>query len=294
MDLLRAKFRYAAPNFQQYIRIGRMKRPTATKKASSRPRALDRRPTHNFADIARMVGGSGAPRWLPAHLEWWSQGVRYDNLVDQYRPSKRKTVERLLAVERAVTILRRELEDPSIRNLLQAAKTSGRIGIAITSLKDLSDRAATARFSPALVGKSGKTKRGPGKPDVPDVFNAKALCAARMFEAWRFLNGREPGIGNLKAAEATQAYWLACGGTSDGYGDPLNGWYDHFKVVRDNEMSPGLKRLIWRRDLQQCERRGRPLGSSGPIFPSRRAKLSPLFAAGSFCTFGSLIQRATR
>jgi hypothetical protein len=178
-----------------------------------------------------MVAGSEAPRWLPAHLEWWSQGVRYDNLVAQYRPSKLKTVERLLGVEQAVAILRRELEDPSIRNLLQAAKTSERIGVAITALKELSDRAVIARSSPALIGKSGKTKRGPGKPDVPDVFNAKALCAARIFEAWRFLNGREPGISNLKAAEAAQAYWLASGGTSDGYGDPLNGWYDHFRCA---------------------------------------------------------------
>jgi hypothetical protein len=244
-----------------------MKRPTAKKKSSSKPRAPDRRPIHNFADIARMVAGPDAPRWLPAHLEWWSQGVRHDNLVDEYRPSKLKTVERLLGVEQCVAMLRRELEDPSIRNLLEAAKTSGRIGVTITDLNELSDRAAIARSSSALVGKSGKTKRGPGKPNVPDIFNAKALCAARIFEAWRFLNKREPGISNLKAAQAAQAYWLASGGTSDGYGDPLNGWYDHFKVVRDNEMSPGLKRLIWRRDLKQCEQRGRPPWFIGTYYP---------------------------
>jgi hypothetical protein len=250
-----------------------MKRPTATKKPSSKPRAPDRRPTHNFADIARMVAGPDAPRWLPAHLEWWSQGVRHDNLVDEYRPSKLKTVERLLGVEQCAAMLRRELENPSIRNLLKAAKTFGRIDVTIAALNDLSDRAVIARSSSALVGKSGKTKRGPGKPDVPDIFNAKALCAARIFEAWRFLNGREPGISNLKAAEAAQAYWLASGGTSDGYGDPLNGWYDHFKVVRDNEMSPGLKRLIWRRDLQQCERQGRPPWFLGTYYPFSESEI---------------------
>jgi hypothetical protein len=241
-----------------------MKKPQATE---IKRRAPNRIPTQNFADIAKTLAASKAPRWLPAHLEWWAQGISHDILVDQYRPSKLKTVERLLGVEQAVAILRRELEDPSIRNLLTTARYPGRIGFSIADLKDLSERAVIARSSPALIGKSGKTKRGPGKPDVPDVFNAKALCAARIFEAWRFLNKVEPGLGNLKAAEAAQAYWLASGGTSDGYGDPRNGWYDHFRVVRDNENSPGLKRLIWRRDLAQCERRGRPPWYLGTYFP---------------------------
>jgi hypothetical protein len=217
-----------------------MEKPPATKKSSKKPRAPNRRPTHNFADIARILAGSDAPPWLPGFLEWWSQGVRHDILVDEYRPSKRKTVKRLLGVEQAVAVLQRELGNPSIRNLLEAAKTPRRIHVAITDLKDLSARAEIARSSPELVGKSGRTKSGPGKPDVPDVFNAKALCAARIFEAWRLLNGRAPGISNLKAAEAAQAYWLAAGGASNGAGDPKNGWYDYFKVVRDNEMSPGL------------------------------------------------------
>jgi hypothetical protein len=180
-----------------------MKKPQATE---MKRRAPNRRPTQNFADIAKMLAAAKAPRWLPAHLEWWAQGIRHDILVEQYRPSKLKIVERLLGVEQAIAILRRELEEPSIRNLLTTARYPGRTGISIAALKDLSERAAIARSSPALVGKSGKTKRGPGKPDVPDVFSAKALCAARIFEAWRFLNKVEPGISNLKAAEAAQGY----------------------------------------------------------------------------------------
>jgi hypothetical protein len=218
-----------------------MIRPQAKSKSSIKRRPLNRLPTQNFANIAQIITAAVPPRWLPALLEWWAQGVRHDILVDQYRPSKLKTVERLLGVEQALAILRRELENPSTRNLLATAKTLKRIGISIADLKDLSERAVIARSSPALIGKSGKTKRGPGKPDVPDVFNAKELCAARIFEAWRFLNKVEPGLGNLKAAEAAQAYWLASGGTSDGYGDPRNGWYDHFRVVRDNERSPGAQ-----------------------------------------------------
>jgi hypothetical protein len=249
-----------------------MKRPQATKKSSTKP-PLNRRPTQNFADIARMITGSEPQRWLPAHLEWWAQGIQHDILVDQYRPSKLQTVERLLGVEQAAAVLRRELEEPSIRNLLVTAKTSKRIGISIADLKDLSERAVIVRSSPPLIGKTGKTKRGRGKPDVPDVFNAKTLCAARIFEAWRFFNKVEPGISNLKVARAAQAYWLASGGISDGYGDPLNGWQDYFRVVRDSENSPGLKRLIWRRDLAQCEQRGRPPWYLGTYFPFLDAEI---------------------
>jgi hypothetical protein len=235
-------------------RIRLVKTPTA-KKSSNKFLAANRRPTHNFEDVALILAGPNTPRWLPAHLEWWAQGIRYDNLVDDYRPSKLETVDRLSSIEKAVATLLGELENPSIRNLLDAAGY-GRISLDFSQLKDLSRRAETARTSPELVGKNGKTKRGPGKPAVPDVFTPKALCAARIFEVWRFFNECDPGPGNLKAAEAAQAFWLAAGGTSNGYGDPLNGWYDHFRIVRDNEMSPGLKRLIWRRDINQSARKG--------------------------------------
>ena len=110
-------------------------------------------------------------------------------------------MERSLGAEQAIALLRRELEDPSIRNLLQAARSSRQIGVTITALKDLSDRVEIVQSSSELAGKRGKTKRGRGKPNVPDIFSAKALCAARIFEAWRFINKREPGIGSLRAAE---------------------------------------------------------------------------------------------
>jgi hypothetical protein len=40
--------------------------------------------------------------------------------------------------------------------------------------------------------------------------------------------------GNLEVAAAARIYWLACGGTWKGDGDPLNGWYDYFKAVSDH------------------------------------------------------------
>jgi hypothetical protein len=232
-------------------------------KATGDKETIKKAPSAQSASNAELCRYSANTR----RIRCAALAYRHDILVDEYRPSKLKTVKRLLGVEQAVAVLQRELENPSIRNLLEAAKTPGRIRVAITDLKDLSARAEIARSSTELVGKSGRTKSGRGKPDVPDVFNAKALCAARIFEAWRLLNGRAPGISNLKAAEAAQAYWLAAGGASNGAGDPKNGWYDYFKVVRDNEMSPGLKRLIWRRDLEQCKRRGRAPWYLGTQFP---------------------------
>jgi hypothetical protein len=54
-----------------------------------------------FADVARMIAPFNMPPWLPAHLEWWAQGIRYDRIVDQYRPTTSQTVERLSEVAEA-------------------------------------------------------------------------------------------------------------------------------------------------------------------------------------------------
>jgi hypothetical protein len=188
-------------------------------------------------------------------------------LVDKYWLSKRQTAKRLSDVEEAVAVLRRELEEPSIRNLLMTTKMTARIDVSMSDLKDLSERAALVRSSPLLTGRTGKTKRGKGKPDVPDVFSAKTLCAARILELGRFLNKFEPGVKSINAAAVAQAYWLACGGSSDSFGKPLNGWKHHFKLAKDYAGAPGLKRLIYWRDLEQCRQRDRPPWFLGTYFP---------------------------
>jgi hypothetical protein len=225
-----------------------------------------------FAEVAQLIVPSGAPPWLPAHLEWWAQGIRHDQMVDQYRPTTLQTVESLSDVMTAVRILERNLSNPNIRNLLTFARIPNNIGLPIADLKNLADRAETALSSPVLTGKDGKTKRGHGKPAVPDVFEAKTLLAARILELGRFLNKLELGAKSLKAAAAAQAYWLACGGESNGFGDPLNGWKHHFKLAKDNAGSIGLKRLIWWRDLIQCQRRGSPPWYIGTYFPVQKAE----------------------
>jgi hypothetical protein len=102
---------------------------------------------------------------------------------------------------------------------------------------------------------------------MPNVFSAKTLCAARILELGRVLNKIEPGVKSTKAAKAAEAYWLASGGISDGPGNPINGWKHHFKLAKDNAGSIGLKRLIWWRDIEQCQRRGKPPWFFGTQLP---------------------------
>jgi hypothetical protein len=224
-----------------------------------------RRPS--FADVARLIAPSNMPPWLPALLEWWAQGIRHDRMVDQYQPTTLQTVQRLSEVVKALHVLERDLSNSSIRNLLKIARRPNKIELPIATLKDLAERAEATLSSSILTGKDGKTKRGHGKPRLPDVFDAKALCAARILELGRFLNKFEPGITSTNAAAAAQAYWLASGGPSKGAGNPLTGWKHHFKIAKDNAGSIGLKRLIWWRDLIQCQRRGRPPWYLGTYFP---------------------------
>lgn len=231
-------------------------------------KASDRFPVPNFAEVAKLIAPENAPPWLPAHLEWWSQGVRYDQIVDQLHPSTLEARERLASLAKAATLIERELESPVIRGLLAAANPHSTFNVSRWEMKQLALRAERARSSSRLASADGKTKRGPGKPKIPDIFDARTLCAARIVEMWRFFRKEVPGIGNRAAAAAAQAYWLACGGKSDGYGDPLNGWYDYFKIVRDNSGSPGLKQMMWWRDLKQAKRRKGPpwyLGTYNPV-----------------------------
>jgi hypothetical protein len=228
------------------------------------------RPT--FADVAELNVPHNCPQWLPALLEWWAQGIRHDILVDQYRLTTSQTVEELSDAIEALAVLERNLSNPNIRNLLETATLPNRIQLPIATLRDLSRRAEITLSSSVLVGKDGKTKRGHGKPSVPNIFDAKALLAARILELGRFLNKFEPGISSKNAAAAAQAYWLASGGTSKSFGNPLNGWKHHFKIAKDEAGSIGLKRLIWWRDLIQCAQRGRPPWYLGTYFPVPKAE----------------------
>jgi hypothetical protein len=70
-----------------------------------------------FVKIAKLIAPKNMPPWLPAHLEWWHQGLTHGRIVDRYRPTKLQTRERLEALEKAALLLKRELNAPhSSRN----------------------------------------------------------------------------------------------------------------------------------------------------------------------------------
>ena len=228
----------------------------------------------SFAEIARLIAPNDAPTWLPAHLEWSSQGVRYERAVDELNPSTLEARNRLSEIVKAAKLLEQELSNPVIRGLLRLAGF-GRYGsFSLWHLRHLATLGEVAFYLPQLLSSDGKTKRGQGKPKVPDVFDARTLCAARIIEMWRFFRKEVPGVGNLEAARAAQAFWVACGGKTKGYGNPLNGWWDYFAAVQEHSGSPGLKQLIWWRELEQAARRKGPPWCLGTYNPVQRAEIT--------------------
>ena len=220
-----------------------------------------------FADVAILVAGEVAPSWLPAHLEWWAAGVRYDLIEERLRPSSSESRARLKALVAAAGLIVRELESPQIRPLLFEQHPQDRLKVSSWAIQDLVRRAEFASISPLLTSADGHARRGRSKPKIPGVFDARTLCATRILELWRFFRRHVPGVKSRPAAAAADAYWLACGAQRSGCGDPINGWYNYFKTVREQSGAPGLKQLIWSRDLEQAERRGGPPWYLGTYYP---------------------------
>jgi hypothetical protein len=228
--------------------------------------------TPSFDEVARLIADTNPPPWVPALLEWWAQGVAHDRLAEELRPSKVEAGEILSEIAGALSLVRRGLEVPTIRNLIAATtEYSPPVEVLMASMNDLSRLITQTRSSPLLLGKDGKTKRGRGKPKLANVFSAKTLCAARILELGRFINKHETGARSIRAAKATEAFWIASGGTSRGTQDLVSGWKRHFKAARADAGATGLKRLIWKRDLEQCARRGHPPWFLGRTFPASQA-----------------------
>jgi hypothetical protein len=120
-----------------------------TKKGNEHEHAIE---IPTFLDIARRIVPDETPSWLAAHLGWSSQGLQYDRLVDQYRPSKAETATRLDALTEALGLVQRELDDPSIRNLLEDAKYIKHLSGSSGMVRDLAQRADLAHISPGLTG----------------------------------------------------------------------------------------------------------------------------------------------
>lgn len=226
-----------------------------------------------FAEVAALIGPNHCENWLPAFLEWWAQGVRHDRFYDDTRSTTERTRERLTEFAAAATLIKRGLDDPVIRSLLGEANHNSQIRTSTWQIQDLASRADHAFSSTYLDAGDGTAKRGRGKPKIPGIFDARTLLAARIFEMWRLFRKHQPGVGSRSAAAAAHAYWLAIGGQWNGHGDPLNGWKQYFKIVRDQTGDPGLKQLIWSIDLEQARRRGGPPWYLGTYYPPPAAEI---------------------
>jgi hypothetical protein len=227
-----------------------------------------------FSEAAHMIV-SGTPRWLPAFLEWWSQGVRHDCIADAVRPTNAQTKKRLAELHAAATLIERELRAHLIRDVLEV-EPLGPIRNAPTlrmSVLDLAKRAQFVSASPLLSRPDGRTKPGRNRTMAPGHFSAKDLCAARVFELWVHFHGTEPGLKSVRAARAAEAFWLASGGKSISFGNALTGWRHHFETVNANKSTASLGRLraVWRTDIEQGAQRGRPPWYFGTYFPPRAA-----------------------
>lgn len=242
------------------------------KKKPTIRRRLEDIPT--FAEVAALIVSSDRPLWLPAHLGWWSDGVRYDRMLDEVRPTKAETRTELQHLAETLRSVARKIDSPFIRHFLEDEKHSKKLPVSTWQLNDLAECADLASGSTLLVDEQGKGKRGRGKPKLPNHADAKSRLAARVVEIWIHFNGKEPGLKNQRLKQIAQAYWLACGGSSDGPGDPCNGWSKYFKLVRDQIDCRDLKQLrqLWRIDLAQAQRRGSPPRYAGTYFPAQTSE----------------------
>jgi hypothetical protein len=224
--------------------------------------------TPTFAEAAHLIVPIKTPAWLPAYLEWASQGLRYDRLVEEYRPTKLKAKERLAALRQATQLIEHELDSILLKEFLEI-EPFGPLkdvhGLKLR-LRDVANRAEHASASPLISRPDGATKRGRKKAMLPSHFPAKTLCAARVLEMWLHFQQRNPGSRNLKLADATEAYWCASGGRPS---QALTGWRKHFDTVKANETTPSLiqQRLIWRRELAQIQKSGKPPWYIGTYYP---------------------------
>ena len=135
-----------------------------------------------FAEVAALIAPDHCEGWLPAFLEWWAQGVRHDRFYDDARSTTEPTRKRLTEFAAAATLIKRELDDPVIRSLLEEANQTSRIRISTWQMQDLASRADYSFSSPLLDAGDGTAKRGRGKPQIPGIYDARTLLAARIFE----------------------------------------------------------------------------------------------------------------
>jgi hypothetical protein len=185
----------------------------------------------DFATVASRFVSTEAPNWLPNLLRDWAPSLMMDRAVHEAQPTKAQMRKRLGEIAEAAVLLQQALQDAPTKEFLELEGhvQIENIGGLDHALRTIRERATLAAQSPRISAASGTARRGRGKALPTGALSPKIFCAIIVSEIWKYLHGRYPGAKNGKAAAAAQAYWLASGGESAGWGsDPLSGWRDYF------------------------------------------------------------------
>jgi hypothetical protein len=187
------------------------------------------------ADVARLIAPHNTPTWLPEFLRAWGLQVAEDRELQEALPPKANMRNKLLDAKDAAERITGLLNDAMTMIFVQA-ESNTRIRNIVQfemDLKEFARAVELAAASPMISETGGKTKKGRGRAIARTTLSPKAFCALIIAETWLFVRGRHPALRNQEAAAAAQAYWLASGGTTKGWGsDPRTGWSYHFREAR--------------------------------------------------------------
>jgi hypothetical protein len=241
-----------------------MDKPTVTNAVTRLEDELYRRVSDTYVQLAKLLGST--PSWLPFWFEFYLMpSGQYDVRLDQSRPSRAQRL-KTLKLDR----------DLNFRALQAAHSSCDESLINKFSLKIDRIDAEIGRISRA----KGRAKPGPNKGAVP----SKYLIAARLFEAWLFVKGKEPSPRNPKLAAMLVSLLDTLGILRPPIGNRLNGNRKAFELVLSASgkvNKPELRkhdalqdeivlaRLHSRRSLEQCKMRGGAPwgfpGMNGPV-----------------------------
>ena len=228
-------------------------------------------PAPGYEKVALAITGDDPPAWLVKFLKMWGPCLAVDRGVAAVktptRAHMRKTLE---GVRAAAALILSALDDGETRGFLDAA-SPGTIPDRLAICRLMSDLVRRAEEGISwLVTEGGKTKAGRNRAMPPGSFPPKTYCAAIIAEAWSFVHGVEPAPKHQKAAAAAHLFWresleglsmeetklalewMRAKDAKKSWGEPLNGWWRHFKEAKEPHVSEMRKKI--RRHLTECKR----------------------------------------
>jgi hypothetical protein len=209
-------------------------------------------PVEAFESIAHLITPN-PPVWLIEHLRRWLP--LFTCAEEKLRPSRAEMRARLAEIQEAASLLTKALGNMWVVGFLdhsadQPLPAPGNLRVL---LMDLSNRAAKASRSAALINSEGRTKAGRGRAFPQPAISGQAYCALLIAETWSHFRDHYPPLRNKQAAEAADDYWGLAGGEKQSWGDDkLLSWRHHFREAL-NDQSPEMN--TWRKEYKRhlCE-----------------------------------------